>query len=106
MMQRRLVLTMFAAVLSGCVAYYPTPVPGVSAFDRSWEAALGAAADSGVSVTLADRGTGRIQGYRGGATVGINVLAQADGRVRVEIDSSASALADQLTAAYNRRMGR
>lgn len=106
MMQRRLALVLFAAAIAGCVAYYPAPAPGASAFDRSWEAALGAAADTGVAVSLAERSTGRIRGSKGSATVSINVVAQADGRVRVEINASASVLADQLTAAYNRRMGR
>jgi hypothetical protein len=106
MNQRRTVLLTCVAALAGCVAYYPTPVPIASTFDRSWDAALGAAADNGLVLTLADRSTGRIRGSRGGVAASIDVLSLADGRVRVEINAGASALADQLTAAYNRRMGR
>jgi len=103
--RRRALLALVTAGLAGCVAYYP--YPGMSSFDRSWEAALGAATDSGVAGSVADRATGRIRGNRAGYELSINVLAQADGSVRVEITAPRSAqLADQVTAAYNRRMGR
>ncbi len=105
-LQRRLVLMFVAVALAGCVAYYPTPVPGMSSFDRSWEAALAAADDTGVTVSLADRATGRIRGSRSGVAVSISVITQADASVRVEINAGTTPLADQLTAAYHRRMGR
>ena len=104
-MHRRSMLTILAAALAGCVAYYPAPGPG--GFDRSWDAALGAATDVGVAVTVADRGAGRIRGSRAGHELSINVISQADASVRVEITApTSSPLADQVTAAYNRRMGR
>jgi len=104
-MHRRSMLTILAAALAGCVAYYPAPGP--SGFDRSWDAALGAATDVGVAISAADRGTGRIRGSRAGHELSINLAAQADGGVRVEITAPTSAqLADQVSAAYNRRMGR
>jgi len=102
---RRALLALLATTLAGCVAYYP--YPGMSSFDRSWEAALGAATDVGVAISVADRASGRIRGNRAGYELSINVLSQTDGSVRVEITSPRSAqLADQVTAAYNRRMGR
>jgi hypothetical protein len=111
MAQRRSALLVIAAALAGCVAYYPVPGPGPSTFDRAWDAALGAATDNGVAVSVADRGTGRIRGSRGAAAASINLLTQADGSVRVEINAtgpgqSGAVLTDQLTAAYHRRMGR
>ena len=111
MLQRRSLLMVIAVALAGCVAYYPVPGPGLGTFDRAWDAALGAASDNGVAVTVADRGSGRIRGNRGAAAASINLLTQADGSVRVEINAtgpgqSGSALADQLTASYNHRMGR
>ena len=111
---RRTTLTLLlAATLSGCVAYYPTtmPAPGPSTFDRSFDAAQNAAADSGVSVTSADRASGRIVGSKAGAAVTINLLRQGDGSVRIEFSAPASTqsnptLAEQLNLAYERRMGR
>ena len=101
-----------AAALSACVAYpypgpygAPIPVAGPSTFDRSWDAALGAAADAGVQVTSADRGSGRIAGSRGGEAVTINVQTRADGSVQVAFNASPG-MSDNLSAAYNRRMGR
>jgi ABC-type microcin C transport system permease subunit YejB len=104
-----------AVLIGGCVvAPYPygEPVPaGPSTFDRSWDAALSAAADAGIQVTAADRSSGRISGTKAGAAVGISVQSLADGRVQVAFDAPTSretnpTLADRWTAAYNRRMGR
>jgi hypothetical protein len=113
---RRLAFVAFAALaatlLAGCVYSGPYPYPGgPSTFDRAFDAAVGAAADSGVAVSVADRGSGRIAGTKGGAAVTINVLRQADGSVRVEFNAPDSpqtspTVAEQLNSAYQRRMGR
>jgi hypothetical protein len=99
--------------LAGCTYYQTVPVTpsGPSAFDRSWDAALGAADDVGVAVSTADRTSGVIYGTTATDTVTIRVFTQADGRVRVEfnvkgVSGSDSALANSLSSAYNRRMGR
>jgi hypothetical protein len=100
--------------LPGCTYYEPVPVyaPGPSKFDRAWDAALGAAKDVGVDIASADRATGVIQGSIDGSAVTISVWRQADGSVRVEINARSSvagpdaALADRLSRAYDRRMGR
>ena len=103
-----------ALLIGGCVAYpsygYPT-APGPSTFDRSWDAALGAAADAGVQVTSADRSSGRINGSKGGAAVAIDLLMQADGSVKVSFDAPKSqetnpTLGDRWLSSYQRRMGR
>lgn len=80
-------------------------------FDRSWDAALGAAADVGVHVDSADRAAGRIAGSKAGVEVAIDVLRQADGTLRVSFKASGSAetnptLDDRWQSAYQRRMGR
>jgi hypothetical protein len=101
-----------AVLIGGCVAYpYGYPVAGPSTFDRSWDAALGAATDSGVQVTSADRPSGRIVGSKAGAAVTITLLTQADGSVRVSFDAphaqeSNPSLSERWTANYQRRMGR
>jgi hypothetical protein len=99
-------------LLAGCVAYpYGYPVPGPTTFDRSWEAALGAAADAGVQVSAADRSSGRISGSKGGAPVNIDVQQQADGSVQVRFNAptatdSNPTLDQRWLSAYQRRMGR
>ena len=101
--------------LASCVAYpYPyeaqtTMVP--ASFDRSWDAALGAASDSGIQVTSADRANGRITGTKAGAAVTITVEQQAGGNVRVGFSApdareSNPTLNDRWLGNYNRRMGR
>lgn len=104
-----------ALPLSGCVAYpYPytaAPANSPSKFDRSWDAALGAAADAGVQVTSADRTTGLIAGHKAGAAVTIKLQSQPDGRLSVAFDApnakeSNPTLNDRWLAAYQRRMGR
>ncbi len=104
-----------AALLGACVAYpvsyTAVPAPGPSTFDRSWDAALAAAGDSGVRVTSADRATGRITGQKGPAAVTIDIQSLPDGRVQVAFNAPGSTetnptLADRLSGAYNRRMGR
>jgi hypothetical protein len=99
------------AMLAGCVVYEPVTVPSQSAFDRSWNAALGAASDEGVRITSENRGSGVILGSRGEQEVTISVLSQADGGARVEISArgpkgSDPGLAGRISRAYDRRMGR
>jgi hypothetical protein len=107
----------------GCVyapyPYYPygtqpaTPTTTVTppSFDRSWDAALGAAADAGVQVTNADRSSGRISGTKAGAAVTIDVKPQTDNTLQVIFNAPTSqetnpTLNERWTAAYQRRMGR
>ena len=100
-----------ALLIGGCVAY-PYPVTtGPSTFDRSWDAALGAAGDAGVQVTSADRSSGRISGSKSGAAVAIGLQTQADGSVKVSFEAPASTetnptLNDRWLSNYHRRMGR
>jgi hypothetical protein len=99
------------AVLAGCASQEPVPAPPPSTFDRSWNAALGAAQDEGVRITSEDRVNGVIKGFRGEQAVTINVRTQADGNVRVEIGArgpkgSDPGLAGRISRAYDRRMGR
>jgi hypothetical protein len=112
---RRVLAALGALLMAACVAYPTAPYPAVpagpSAFDRSWDAALGAAADVGVQVVSADRASGRISGSKGGTAIAIEVQTRADGRVQVGFNApgaapSNPALVDQLSQAYNRRMGR
>jgi hypothetical protein len=112
---RRALVALGALLMAACVAYPTAPSPaapsGPSAFERSWDAALGAAADVGVQVVSADRATGRISGSKGGTAVTIDVQTRADGRVQVGFNAPGApqgnpALVDQLSQAYNRRMGR
>ena len=101
-----------ALALAGCVVYEPVPYHNPAAsFDRSWNAAVGALQGEGVRITQQDRSTGIIEGTRGGLSVGARVLTQADGRVRVEFNTSGSGpaseeLAQRISRAYDYRMGR
>ena len=103
-----------AATVAGCTYYQAVPVApsGPSSFDRSWNAALGAADDCGVSVNTADRTSGYIYGTSPtGGNVTITVFTQADGRVRVEFNVKSPAgpdsdLTNRLHGAYEARMGR
>jgi hypothetical protein len=103
-----------ALLIGGCVAYpYGVPVtpPGPSNFDRSWDAALGAAADAGVQIGVADRASGRITGSKSGAAVTITLQTQADGTVRVSFSAPDSreanpSLNERWLSNYQRRMGR
>ena len=100
-----------AALTASCVYYHPVPAqrPGPSKFDRSWDAARGAADDVGVTVTDVDRARGTIHGYKGSTDVTITVWQQADGSVRVGFNVRApsgqdTVLADHLSHAFDRRM--
>jgi hypothetical protein len=110
----RLFAVLLAAVsIAGCVAYpygYPG-APGPANFDRSWDAALGAAADAGVQVTSADRASGRISGNKAGADVAIALQSRADGSLQVSFDAPNSketnpTLQQRWLQSYERRMGR
>ena len=111
-LRRALLCLAFILPLAGCVAYpYPATTTVPASFDRSWNAALGAAQDVGVAVSSADRTTGRIYGRRNAADVVIGVNPQADGSLRVQFDARGLGPQDQglesaFTQAYNRRMGR
>ena len=107
------ILTACLALLSACVVYepVPTPAPAPTTFDRSWNAAVAAVQDEGVRIASEDRAGGVIRGLRGEQEVTINVRTQADGNVRVEISArgpkgSDPGLADRISRAYDRRMGR
>ena len=112
----RLAFVTAVALLAGCaVAPYPYSVPTTvstaPSFDRSWDAALGAAADAGIQISSADRGSGRITGTKAGAAVTIELRPQADNSLKLSFDAPASketnpTLGERWTAAYNRRMGR
>ena len=105
-----------SALLAGCyVAPYPYPytttVVSPPSFDRSWDAALGAATDVGVDINRADRAAGRITGTKAGAVVTIDLRPQADNTLQViftapDSKESNPTLNDRWLAAYNRRMGR
>ena len=112
----RLALAAALALLAGCVVApypytYPTTVSSPPSFDRSWDAALGAAADAGIQIVSADRSRGRITGNKAGAAVTIELIPQPDNSLKVSFDAPASkesnpTLADRWLAAYQRRMGR
>jgi hypothetical protein len=107
-----IIIVALSAALAGCVVYEPAPTPPPpSTFDRSWNAALGAAQDEGVQITSEDRINGVIRGVRDQQEVTINVRSQADGSVRVEMSArgpkgSDPGLAGRISRAYDRRMGR
>ena len=108
-------IILIAALLGGCTYYQVAPgtyaTSPAASFDRSWEAARGAFADQGVSLSREDRSAGVMSGTRDGINITANVRAQADGSVRVEFSTSGATAADpelinRVTSAYNRRMGR
>ena len=109
-----MISALVATLFGGCTVYQTAPgvyAPApASAFDRAWNAALGAAQDEGVTVSTEDRAQGLILGRKGPFDVTISVLTQADGNVRVSIKSKGPEAQDptlnqRLVAAYNRRMG-
>jgi hypothetical protein len=111
MFSRAVLAVILAAVASGCVYYEPHPYAVASAYDRSWNAALGAMRDQGVQVMREDRGAGRIEGRRGALAVKADVATLADGRVRVEFNTSGDlqqdpGLSDRISRSYDARMGR
>ena len=106
-------LTVGSSLISlGCTVYQPVPasVPA-SSFERSWNAAVGAMQDVGVRVQSEDRGRGVITGANDSRNVTVTVMTQADGSVRVEISARGpqggdTNLANDISRAYDRRMGR
>lgn len=110
-----LVVALATSFTAGCTYYGVAPgyygTSPASAFDRSWNAAVGAMADEGVVITTQDRNAGVVRGARDGINVTGNVRVQADGSVRVEFNTSGStsrdpSLIDRISRAYERRMGR
>ena len=100
-------------IITGCVVYEPVPAyaPPASSFDRSWNAAIAASQDVGIRIQSQDRARGVITGANDSRDVTITVVTQADGRVRVEISArgpqgGATTLANDISRAYDRRMGR
>ena len=109
------VLVVVSALLSGCLfgpsPGYTTTVTTPPSFDRSWDAALGAADDAGIQVTGADRSAGRITGTKAGAAVTIELQRLPDNRLQLTFSSPDSkesnpTLGDRWWKAYDRRMGR
>jgi hypothetical protein len=111
-----LALAAACTLVAGCY-YGPYPYPAYQtvvtapSFDRSWDAALGAAADVGIQITSADRSSGRITGSKAGAAVTIDVRPQADNTLQVIFSAPGSketnpTLNDRWLAVYNQRMGR
>lgn len=99
------------AALQGCEPYPAYTAAPPSKFDRVWDAAYGAAADTGVQIQSADRGSGVIRGIKDAVSVTIHVRGQADGSVVAEIKATGPAphdrvVSQQLSQAYERRMGR
>ena len=103
-------------ILAGCYVYpYPAPGPvyyyGAGTYDRSWNAALAAMQDVGVSIVSSDRIGGVITGVKDGVDTSITISTQADGQVRVVFNSRGPAgqdpgLSNRIYQAYERRMGR
>lgn len=99
--------------LGGCVYYEPVAVgPSVQQrFDRSWDAALFAMRDQGVTIEAQDRGAGAIRGTRGGVTIVASLRTRPDGSIEVRFDQPGGAAADpglihRVSESYERRMGR
>jgi hypothetical protein len=110
---RIVVISALLASLAGCVVYdpyypygYAAPPNVPAAYERSWSAAVGAMRDMGVTILRADRGAGVVEGQRGGVSVMTRVATQADGRIRVETNTTDANLAEGLSHAYDVRMGR
>jgi hypothetical protein len=104
-------LTIMCMLLSSCYEPVPTYVSSPSKFDRAWNAAIAAAQDEGVRIIFEDRSTGVITGRQGDQDVTISVRTQADGSVRVELNARGPTgadreLAERISRAYDRRMGR
>ena len=98
-----------AFMLQGCYTtptYVPAPPSIPERFEASWQAARGAASDVGVRVTYEDRSSGTLRGEKGSSSVSITVVTQADGSIHVGFTSQDANLKEQLTRAYQRRMGR
>jgi hypothetical protein len=106
-----------AFLLQGCyTAPAPVSVPAPRSiqerFETSWQAARGAASDVGVRITNEDRGSGTLRGEQGSSTVSITVVPQADQTIQVGFAVTGGSsfqdatLKENLTRAYQKRMGR
>jgi hypothetical protein len=109
-MRSAVIVGAVALSLGACVVYEPVPA-APSNFDRAWSAAIGAMQDQGVTITEQDYSRGVLRGSRGALAVSGNVLRQADGRVRVEFNTTGTigtdpTLAERISSSYDRRMGR
>jgi hypothetical protein len=102
------------AALPGCTYYVApgTPAPGIAnpgAFDRAFSAASAAMRDQGLEITVEDRASGTVIGRHRDGTVTATLRQQADGSVRVQLNSSNTrdpALIDRVSRSYDLRMGR
>ena len=110
---RSLALLAALLALSGCVVYEPVVVGGgtPATYERAWNAAVGSYQDQGVSITAQDRTNGVIEGRKGAITVRSRVVTQADGKVRVEMNTGGTlsedpGLPERMSRAYDARMGR
>jgi hypothetical protein len=108
-------LALVAGTLGGCYVYdpyyYPYGYNSPAAYDRSWNAAVGAMRDQGLTMTAEDRAGGFAEGRRGNIVVRAKVITQQDGRIRVEFNHGGSigedpGLPDRISHAYEVRMGR
>jgi hypothetical protein len=112
----RLLAGIAALCCAGCTYYVPaTTVPVTQTvttpanYDRSFNAALGAMQDQGLTIQRSDAAGGVIVGLRDKDTVTANLSRQADGSVRVAFnatDAHDPALIDRITRSYQARMGR
>jgi hypothetical protein len=102
------------AILGGCTYYQTAPAVYAparpSAFERSWNAALGAFEDQGVQVSSADRSTGVIRGRRGNVEMFANLRTQGDGSVRVQFKTAGPSgqdpeLVNRVSRSFDVRMG-
>lgn len=110
---RRAFAAAFAALaLAACVVVPVSDGPPVySGFERSFQAAVGAMQDAGLTVTNQDRATGTVVGSRGATDVVAQVREASGGQVRVEFTTRRAnnedpGLIARVTAAYQQRMGR
>jgi hypothetical protein len=115
-LKRRQLMVVSALLLGSCVAYVPAYTSVVSQptmqqrFDRSWDAATGAMADQGLSITSQDRSAGMVQGQRGGITIITTLDTLADGSIQVKFasrgdDSKDPGLMRRVSDSFDRRMG-
>jgi hypothetical protein len=103
-------------LLQGCYTAPPPSAPPPRSiserFEQSWQAAKGATYDANVRVTQEDRGSGTIRGEQGASKVVITVISQADQTIQVGFSVTGgdsyqdNTLKENLTRAYQRRMGR
>lgn len=103
-------------LLQGCYTSPPPSAPPPRSiserFEQSWQAAKGAAYDANVRVTQEDRGSGTLRGEQGASKVVITIAPQADQTIQVGFSVTGgdsyqdNTLKENLTRAYQRRMGR